>query len=381
MQGSSLGLGSKDQDTSSPIQLEDIDDSGYRDVSMGNTHCGVVTGNGEVYMFGTSHYGELGLKEEVSNIPFRSIFGNNATVNVPTLIDSQHFGGKQIVSISCGGRHTAVIDEDGKLWTWGWGGNRLFACGGLGHGVKDSLNSPKMVKGLENVKQVSCGEKHTLCINDKGEVYAFGEGEHGRLGTGHTSNCKSPTLLTAFGHILMRKVVAAKEYSFGLTADDGILYGWGRNDRGQMGQGGGLAMDMYSCETTPVAIGECADIVDIGLSQSDVLCVDKEGQCFYWGERVYLEPHQINEERFIQYKPRENGKVESVEITGSMMCFLTDKGELFTCNKTFGMKSDIFPLGHGSVQPFKEAKPVTALEDQFVTKVVANDQRCVVITK
>lgn len=228
--------------------------------------------------------------------------------------------------------------------------------------------------------QVSCGEKHTLCINANGEIYAFGEGEHGRLGTGHTSNCKVPTLLTAFGSILMRKVVAAKEYSFGLTAEDGILYGWGRNDRGQMGQGGGLAMDMYSCETTPVAIGECEDIVDIGLSQSDVLCVDRNGQCFYWGERVYLEPHQINEERFIGHQPKDNGKVESVEITASMMCFLTDKGELFTCNKTFGMKSDIFPLGHGSVQPFKEAKPVMALEDHFVTKVVANDQRCVVIT-
>ena len=153
-QGSSLGLGSNDHDTSSPIQLDDIDGSGYRDVSMGNTHSGVVTGNGSVYMFGTSHYGELGLNEEISHVPFKSIFGNNATVNVPTLIDSSTFDGKEIVSISCGGRHTAVIDEEGMLWTWGWGGNRLFACGGLGHGIKESLNTPQMVKGLSNVKQV-----------------------------------------------------------------------------------------------------------------------------------------------------------------------------------------------------------------------------------
>lgn len=381
MQGSSLGLGTKDQDSSSPIQLDDFDGSGYLDVSIGNTHCGVVTGNGNVFMFGTSHYGELGLNEEVSNIPFRSILGNNATVNVPTLIDPSKFGGKRIRSISCGGRHSAAIDEDGRLWTWGWGGNRLFACGGLGHGNKDSLNTPKMVEGLDGVEQVSCGEKHTLCINGKGEIFAFGEGEHGRLGTGHTSNCKVPTLLTFFGQIPMRKVVAAKEYSFGLTKEDGLMYGWGRNDRGQMGQGGGLAMDMYSCDTIPVAIGECADIVDIGLSQSDVLCVDSKGQCFYWGERVYLEPHQINEERFIEHQPAENGKVVAVEITAAMMCFVTENGELFTCNKTFGMKSDIFSLGHGSVQPFKEARPVRALEEQFVTKVVANDQRCIAITK
>eukprot|EP00483_Globobulimina_turgida_P013647 UN13673 len=63
------------------------------------------------------------------------------------------------------------------------------------------------------------------------------------------------------------------------------------------------------------------------------------------------------------------------------MCFLTDKGELFTCNKTFGMKSDIFPLGHGSTQPFKEAKQVKAFKDEFITKVVANDHRCIAVAK
>ena len=228
-------------------------------------------------------------------------------------------------------------------------------------------------------------EKHTLCINNKNEIYAFGEGEHGRLGTGHTSNCKQPVLLTFFNNISMKKVIASKEYSFGLTLDDGILYGWGRNDRGQMGQGGGLAMDMYSCDTIPISIGQCQNIIDIGLSQSDVLCVDKNGVCYYWGERVFLEPHIINDERFViedgsDYND-DDGQIVKVDITASIMCFLTDKGRLFTCNKTFGMKSDIFVLGHGSTQPFKQAKCVNALKDEFITKIVANDHRCIAIAK
>jgi len=371
------GLGSEDRDTSLPIQLDDIDGTGYRDIALGNTHCGVVTGKGDVYMFGTSHYGELGLNEQISNVPLKSIFGNNATINTPTKIDSL----SNIKSLSLGGRHSAAIDEDGRVFTWGYGGNKLFGGGGLGHGDKNNLNTPKQVDALQNIVSISCGEKHTLCINADGNVWAFGEGEHGRLGTGATSNCKKPNMLTFFANIGMKKVVAAKEYSFGLTADDGILYGWGRNDRGQMGQGGGLAMDMYSCETIPVAIGQCADIVDIGLSQADVLCVDKDGICYYWGERVFLEPHVINEERFIDEENKPKGKVVMVDITGSIMCFVTDEGELFTCNKTFGMKSDIFPLGHGSVQPFKEARRVNALKDEFVKKVVANDQRCIAVVK
>ena len=151
-----------------------------------------------------------------------------------------------------------------------------------------------------------------------------------------------------------------------------------------MGQGGGLAMDMYSCDTIPIAIGECHNIIDIGLSQSDVLCVNQEGICFYWGERVYLEPHMINQERFNIEDNEDNipnGKIIHVDISSAAMCFVTDSGELFTCNKTFGMKSDIFVLGHGSVQPFKQAKRVNALKQEFITKIVANDHRCIAIAK
>ena len=70
---------------------------------------------------------------------------------------------------------------------------------------------------MRDFSSVQCDHlgKHTICINDKGEIYAFGEGDHARLGTGHTSNCKQPELLTFFNNIPIKKVVVAKEYSFG----------------------------------------------------------------------------------------------------------------------------------------------------------------------
>merc|ERR1711971_806193 len=122
---------------------------------------------------------------------------------------------------------------------------------------------------------------------------------------------KKPTPLSFLSAIPMRKVVAAKEFSFGLSKgleeEGGVLYGWGRNDRGQMGQGGGLAMDMYSCDTIPVAVegGGLRGVEDYGLSAADVLAVDREGNVYYWGERVFLEPHLINEERLGELEKRE----------------------------------------------------------------------------
>jgi Regulator of chromosome condensation (RCC1) repeat len=39
-------------------------------------------------------------------------------------------------------------------------------------------------------------------------------------------------------------------FTLALT-DAGELYGWGRNDAGQLGLGGGMAMDVYAMENLP----------------------------------------------------------------------------------------------------------------------------------
>lgn len=46
---------------------------------------------------------------------------------------------------------------------------------------------PKVVEKFEcisqrKVVQVACGEKHTVVRTDKGEVFAFGDNQHGQLG-------------------------------------------------------------------------------------------------------------------------------------------------------------------------------------------------------
>lgn len=37
-------------------------------------------------------------------------------------------------------------------------------------------------------------------------------------------------------------------------SSDGEVFGWGRNDQGQLGLGGGLTMDVYAAEVLPRTI-------------------------------------------------------------------------------------------------------------------------------
>lgn len=72
--------------------------------------------------------------------------------------------------------HTAVITADGSLFTFGYG-----KYGALGHdSTFNSFYEPKQVdffktKNLK-VKDVACGEHHTIAVTENGEVYSWGYG-------------------------------------------------------------------------------------------------------------------------------------------------------------------------------------------------------------
>lgn len=51
----------------------------------------------------------------------------------------------------------------------------------------------------------------------------------------------------------IEKVDAADEYS-GALMNDGSLYVWGKNDRGQLGVGTGIGIDMVESENVPIAV-------------------------------------------------------------------------------------------------------------------------------
>jgi len=66
----------------------------------------------------------------------------------------------------------------------------------LGHGDSEDQLRPKFVEALSGyrVLDVACGsgDAQTLCITDDDNVWAWGDGDYGKLGRGGSDGCKVP---------------------------------------------------------------------------------------------------------------------------------------------------------------------------------------------
>jgi len=211
-----LGLGDalESRKTSTPalVRFKEKDGSGTGfvhvvHVSCGGLHTCVISDKGELWSFGSNVYGQLGL----------GCFDKGRFL--PQLVSSEF----KFTSVSCGEEHTAVISEgDGGLCTFGNGGN--YRCG---HSSEDSLSVPTIVQYFKNnsifIEQVSCGGAHTIALTDEGDVYTFGNGEHGELGHRRYNSKKKPTLVSSIVEPCLQ-VVASLNFSAVLT---GLVFYFG----------------------------------------------------------------------------------------------------------------------------------------------------------
>jgi RCC1 and BTB domain-containing protein len=148
--------------------------------------------------------------------------GSERNCHSPRLIED--FTGTNAKQIACGGFHTAVVTDDGKVYTFGGGEH-----GQLGHGDKFNRVVPTLVQALENehISQITCGWSHTVVLTPRG-VCSFGNGEHGKLGHGTIKKLSTPSLVEKLkGHRVV-SIASYNEHTAALVEplhDSGAVWG------------------------------------------------------------------------------------------------------------------------------------------------------------
>lgn len=103
-----------------------------------------------------------------------------------------NLGTEKVANVSAGLDFVIIATEIGRLWSMG----KTNSCGELGLGDFNPRSQPTLITSLANsgdmAVQVSCGLKHAVMRNQNGKVFTWGWGERGQLGHENDRNLCFP---------------------------------------------------------------------------------------------------------------------------------------------------------------------------------------------
>ena len=77
---------------------------------------------------------------------------------------------------------------------------------------------------------MACGLNHTVCISTDGNtMWAFGDGDYGKLGLGNSTAKATPTKVETMCGLGVKKVTCGTQFTVALTKD-GKVYTWGQGE-------------------------------------------------------------------------------------------------------------------------------------------------------
>lgn len=176
----------------------------------------------------------------------------------------------------------AVSQQASGTPYFAWGDN---GSGQIGDGTTTNQTSPEAVALPNGVRPIAVAEgfSFSLAVGSDSLVYAWGSNAGGQLGDGTDNPELTPESITLPGGATAASVAAGTGFSMALGTD-GLVYWWGTNSAA--GLGGRLPDGQETGQTVPVAIalpgGDKARSIAAFADVAAAIGVD--GKLFVWGD-------------------------------------------------------------------------------------------------
>lgn len=197
------------------------------------------------------------------------------SVSSPASASSQKF-----VAVSCGGDTTIALDENGSVWLWG----RVYDQAGspaynqfpdqyvqcIGDTYYRVQPSPMQLP-LSDVIATSGGN---LALKKDGTVWAWGRNGRGQLGDGTNVSTSTPVKVKGLDHVI---AISSENLNCLALKSDGTAWAWGQNDCGQVGDG--TLIDRWE----PVQVKGLSNATAI---YGGAFAVKDDGTVWTWGTTI-----------------------------------------------------------------------------------------------
>jgi len=204
--------------------------------------CGISTG-GAAYCWGENDGGQLGDSTTDSSL-------------VPVAVK----GGHSFSSLSVAYRNACGVTTGGEVWCWGGSGPSI----------------PALVPGGLSFRSVTVGIVATCGLVVGGAAYCWGYNGFGQLGVGPGTASSSSPLPVAGA--LTYGTVATFWYHTCAVATGGHAYCWGRDERGELGNGT-TGDTLY----TPTPVSGTLTFASIATGTDNTCALATSGTAYCWG--------------------------------------------------------------------------------------------------
>jgi alpha-tubulin suppressor-like RCC1 family protein len=350
--------------------------SKFKAIAIGYEHSLALSEGGDIYVWGANDLGQLGT-------------GDLKPIDRPTKLKSGH----KYIALAAGTKHSMALTEHGFIHIWGGGW-----AGQMGDSESKSFLTPHLLSEDLTFKFISAGDNCSLAINsasfllhhhdlsivhtdfhlfhsgitDRGKVYTWGSGSHGRLGHGDVKPQLAPKVIEHLTkmNVTAVKVLAGFDHML-LLSDKGELWTWGAGANGETAQNttvrrmiphpvlfytpsttsdlpnghGPVSETSTEGEEKPVPVAALpvdpvnhGPFVDIGIGRNFSVAINSKGECYTWGN------------------PRNgvlgNGLKEGLVFTATKI----DSDVKFS--KVFVSRDHVIALGEGQGAPVDQAPVV-----------------------
>uniref|UniRef100_A0A672KJG5 Probable E3 ubiquitin-protein ligase HERC3 n=1 Tax=Sinocyclocheilus grahami TaxID=75366 RepID=A0A672KJG5_SINGR len=169
---------------------------------------------------------------------------------------------QKIAGVSCGQAHSLAVNEQGQVFAWGAGEG-----GQLGLGT------------AEEFCFLLCQKMRFFLLVSDGQLFVWGENSSGQLGLGKGEpSTLSPQTLKSLCGIPLAQISAGGDHSFALSLS-GAVFGWGKNSAGQLG----LNDEQDRAVPCHIKFLRSQKVVYISCGEEHTAALTKEGGLFTFG--------------------------------------------------------------------------------------------------
>ena len=261
-----LGLGTSGSDTNTATftQVTKNINNDVEQVACGQNYTVILKNDGSLWSCGYNNFGQLGL-------------GSTATKNTFTQVATNVTN--DVEQIACGYSHTFILKNNGSVWACGYNGSGQL---GLGNTTNKTTFAQVTTNINNDVKQITCGYDHKFILKNDGSLWSCGYNSKGQLGLGDIDDRSTFTKITTNINNDVKEIVCGNYHTI-ILKNDCSLWSCGNNSTGQLGLGDTTDRNTFTKVTTNIN----NDVKQIDCGYKHTVILKNDGSIYSCGYNTY----------------------------------------------------------------------------------------------